>query len=58
MKDYRKIKVTKRYVKSRWSEGFVPEVRMVGKYLKQAGFIQGHECSVKIESGKITILAL
>lgn len=58
MKSYRKIKISKKYVRSTWNAKNVPAISMQGEYLRQAGFKIGIDCSVKIEQGRITIIAL
>lgn len=58
MENYRKIKISRKYQKSTWNEKSVPALIMQGEYMRAAGFSIGTECSVKIEQGRITILAL
>ncbi len=43
-------------VYSRWRDGrYVPELRMTGRWLENAGFDQGQEYEVEVEIGKLTI---
>jgi hypothetical protein len=58
MENFRKTKISKRYVRNTYSGKNVPFLKMQGEFLKEAGFQIGTECSVKIESGRITILSL
>lgn len=58
MQDFRKTKISKKYVRNTWSDKFVPLLKIQGEYLRKAGFKIGTECSVKVENGRITILAL
>lgn len=58
MEIFRKTKISKRYVKNTWNAKNVPFLKMQGEYLRDAGFKIGTECSVKIEQGRIIILAL
>jgi hypothetical protein len=58
MENFRKIKMSKKYIRNRWDSKFVPSFILAGDYLSDAGFVPGQNCSVKIESGRITILAL
>ncbi|MEA5257180.1 hypothetical protein VB264_05235 [Arcicella aquatica] len=51
----RKIKVSRRYVKSIWKETKVPKIVIAGQYLRDAGFKVGYDVSVNIEQGVITI---
>lgn len=57
MEIFRKTKISKRYVRSTWNAKYVPTIRVQGEYLREAGFPIGTECTVKIESGRITIIA-
>jgi hypothetical protein len=58
MEIFRKRKISKRYVRSTLSSKYVPTLKVQGEYLREAGFLIGTECSVKIEQGRIIILAL
>jgi hypothetical protein len=58
MEIFRKTKISKRYVRTTWNAKNVPSLKMQGEYLRDAGFKIGTECSVKIEQGRIIILAL
>lgn len=58
MEIFRRTKISKRYVKSTWNAKYVPTLKVQGEYLRQAGFKIGTECSVQVESGRITIIAL
>ncbi len=58
MENFRKIRISKRHVRTTWNAKNVPSIRMQGEYLKIAGFRIGYECSVIIEQGKITITTL
>ena len=58
MEKLRRTKISKRYVRSTWNAKYVPAVKFQGEYLRQAGFKIGTECSVQVESGRITIIAL
>lgn len=58
MEKLRRTKISKRYVRSTWNAKYVPSLNFQGDYLRKAGFKIGTECSVKVEEGQITILAL
>ncbi|GGD45127.1 hypothetical protein GCM10011514_06470 [Emticicia aquatilis] len=58
MEIFRKTKISKRYVRTTWNAKNVPLIKMQGEYLRDAGFKIGTECSVKIEQGRIIIIAL
>lgn len=58
MEIFRKTKISKRYVRNTVHAKNVPLIKMQGEYLRHAGFKIGTECSVKIEQGRIIILAL
>lgn len=58
MENFRKTKISKRYIRNTFSAKNVPLIKMQGEYLRDAGFKIGTECSVKIEQGRIIIIAL
>lgn len=57
-KDNRKIKVSRRYVRSTWKEYRVPKIILSGKYLKEAGFCIGDDAIIHISNKIITITTL
>jgi cellobiose phosphorylase len=58
MEDYRKVKINKKYRRTKWDGSWIPSLKMEGDYLEKAGFTIDTNCSVKVENGRITILAL
>jgi hypothetical protein len=56
MQDYRKLKVAEKHVRNKWNEKKVPELKLCGEWLRNAGFEPGDNCTIKVEKGRITIL--
>jgi len=36
----------------------VPQIRLQGKWLRQAGFVAGEHVAIIVETGKLTVLAI
>lgn len=51
----RLIKISGLFQRRRWAGVFVPQIRLQGIYLRNAGFAPGDAVQVTIENGKIII---
>lgn len=54
----RNIKISRRYVRSRWKESRVPKIVLSGEYLREAGFKIGETVNItfeKLEGGHAII---
>lgn len=58
MGNFRKIKMSERYIRRRWDNKKVPSMLIQGEWVLNAGFLPGMNCSVKVEQGRITIISL
>lgn len=58
MEKIRNIKIQDKFEKRRWEDKWVPSLRLQGEWLKEAGFTAGENCSIKVEQGRLTIIAL
>lgn len=58
MTNYRKVKTQRKFDKRDWGHVTVPSLILKGKWLEDAGFDSGMQCSVKVEKGRLTILAI
>ncbi len=58
IKENRKVKVSRRFIKTTWNEYRVPKISISGKYLKEAGFSIGSDVQVSISKNTITITVL
>jgi hypothetical protein len=46
-------------VSDRWRDGRrLPDLRLTGRWLEDAGFSRGREYEVEVEAGKLTIQAI
>lgn len=45
----RNIKISRRYVRSRWKESRVPKIVISGDYLREAGFKIGETVNISFE---------
>lgn len=55
-KEIRKIKVQGRYVRTTWASKTVPELKLQGDWLHDAGFECGSKTTIKVEQGRLTII--
>lgn len=55
-KDIRKIKVQSRFISSRWKYKEIPQLRLEGDWLQDAGFEPGSKTTIKVEQGRLTII--
>jgi toxic protein SymE len=51
----RKLKIYSLFQQRTWKSIIVPQIRLQGKYLHEAGFAAGQEINVKVSKGKIII---
>lgn len=57
-KEERKIKITQKYFPRVWEDVIFPEIRLAGKWLKDAGFNCGEFVTITQQGSSITITAL
>lgn len=55
MKPTRKMKIHAKFRTRRWDNITVPEIRLQGKWLEEAGFKQGEYVKIQVEHNKLTI---
>lgn len=55
MKKYRQLKVLSKFRARRWDDVFVPEIRLIGKWLEELGFEQGKKVTVEQKKDKLII---
>lgn len=58
MENFRKIKTSKKIVRRKYDKKWVPVLMLQGEWLKEAGFSEQMNCSIKVENGRIIILNL
>lgn len=58
MEQYRKIKTQTKYKGRTYDIRSFPQITLKGDWLLKAGFECGINCSVKVETGRITILSI
>jgi len=55
MSRFRKLKIHSKFRVRRWDNTTVPEIRLEGRWLEEAGFKQGQIVMVKQEPNRLTI---
>jgi toxic protein SymE len=58
MQNFRNIKIQDKFERRKWANKLVPSLKLQGEWLREAGFTSGENCSIKVERGRLTIIAL
>lgn len=52
---FRKLKIHSKFRTRRWDNTTVPEIRLEGRWLEEAGFKKGERVKIQVKKNKLTI---
>ncbi|MCL7988750.1 type I toxin-antitoxin system SymE family toxin [Sphingobacterium sp. lm-10] len=55
MTTFRKLKIHRKFLTRRWDNITIPEIRLEGKWLEDAGFKQGAYVTIHVKKNRLTI---
>lgn len=55
MMSHRKSKISTKFRKRTWDEITVPQIRLTGQWLRDAGFTEGRQINIEVLDNKLII---